>query len=181
MNPLSVRHPAYVKDTYHFISIVHSLRIPTDFCFFSMDVKNLYTNIPIRAGIDCVRNIFRKFPDPKRPDKVLLELLEINLTRNDFVFENKFYLQIKGTAMVKKFAPAYTNIFMAHWEEGAFLECKKKPAYYLRFLDDIWGIWIGSEQEFSEYVATLNSHDPSIRLKYELKKQIARFFGYHCF
>lgn len=175
LNPLSVKHPAYVRDTYHFIEIVKTLRIPSDFYFFSMDVDSLYTNIPIQAGIDCVKNIFEKYPDPKRPDQELLQLLEINLTRNDFMFNDKFYLQIKGTAMGKKFAPAYANIFMANWEEKVFLKCKKKPACYLRYLDDIWGIWTGSQQEFEEFVGILNSHDPSIKLKTEIDSQTIDF------
>lgn len=168
LNPLSSRHPAYVRDTYHFIEIVRGLRIPSEFYFFSMDVDSLYTNIPIAAGITCVKNIFEKYPDPTRPDDELLKLLEINLTRNDFMFNGEYYLQIKGTAMGKKFAPAYANIFMANWEREVFLKCVKKPAHYLRYLDDIWGIWTGSREEFSEFVNILNSHDSSITLKTEI-------------
>lgn len=170
LNPLSVKHPAYVRDTQHFIEMVKSLRIPPDSFFFSMDVNSLYTNIPIQAGIACVKKVFEKFPDSKRPDEELLKLLDINLTRNDFMFDGKFYLQIKGTAMGKKFAPAYANIFMANWEEGAFAKCKKTPEQYLRYLDDIWGIWTGSDSEFQEFVDVLNSHDPSITLKTEMNK-----------
>lgn len=141
------------------------LRIPSDSYFFSMDVDNLYTNIPIAAGIDCVKKIFEKYPDPKRPDQELLELLDINLTRNDFLFNEQFYLQVKGTAMGKKFAPAYANIFMANWEEEVFSKLSKKPVCYLRYLDDIWGIWVGSKQEFEDFIGILNSHNPSIKLK----------------
>lgn len=175
LNPLSNKHPAYVRDTYHFIEIIKNLNIYSDFFFFSMDVDNLYTNIPIQAGIQCVKNIFGKYPDPKRPDAELLELLEINLTRNDFMFNGDFYLQIKGTAMGKKFAPAYANIFMANWEREVLHKCRKKPAYYLRYLDDIWGIWTESETEFEEFVEILNSHDPSIKLKIETNKQSIDF------
>lgn len=175
LNPLSTKHPAYVKDTYHFIDIVHRLRITSDIYFFSMDVESLYTNIPIQAGIECVRNVFEQYPDPRRPDAELLQLLDINLTRNDFIFNGDFYLQVKGTAMGKKFAPAYANIFMANWEREVFLKCKVKPAYYLRYLDDIWGIWTGSKREFEEFVEILNSHDPSIRLKTEICAQSIDF------
>ena len=175
LTPLSIRHPAYVRDTYHFIDVVQSLTIPSEFFMFSMDVDNLYTNIPIAAGISCVKKWFEKYPDPKRPDRELLELLEINLTRNDFVFDGKFYLQIKGTAMGKKFAPAYANIFMANWESEALSKCQKKPAQYLRFLDDIWGVWTGSSEEFQEFVEVLNSHDPSIKLKVETNDQSIDF------
>lgn len=70
--------------------------------------------------------------------------------------------------MGKKFAPAYANIFMANWEEEVFAKSKKKPIHYLRYLDDIWGIWTGLKQEFEEFVGILNSHDPSIKLTHEI-------------
>lgn len=175
LNPLSTKHPAFIRDTYHFIQVVKSLTIPVNSYFFSMDVESLYTNIPIEAGISCVRRMFEKYPDPKRPDEELLQLLAINLRRNDFEFNGQYYLQIKGTAMGKRFAPAYANIFMANWEQEVFLKCKIKPAHYLRYLDDIWGIWTGSELEFYGFMEVLNSHDPSIKLKTELNSHSIDF------
>lgn len=157
LNPISIKHPAYVKDTYKFIKIVEKLEI----LFFSKDVESLYINIPIEAGIKWVKKAFEKFPDPCRPDLELLELLQINLARNYFVFNDKFYLQIKGTAMGKRFAPSYANIFMANWEKEALSKCKIQPICYLRYLDHIWGIWKGSSEEFDVFFATLNSHDTS--------------------
>lgn len=62
-------------------------------------------------------------PDPKRPTKELMELLKINLTRNDFEFNEEYFLQIKGTAMGKKFAPSYTNRYMSIWEKEALAKC----------------------------------------------------------
>lgn len=167
LNPLSTRHPSYIKDSYHFVEIVKNLKLPSRFYFFSMDVASLYTNIDIEAGLSAVKNIFGKYPDLTRPDKELLELLEINLRRNDFVFNDQFYLQVKGTAMGKRFAPAYANIFMANWEHEVFLKCRKKPLYYFRYLDDIWGIWDGSDKEFDDFMLILNSHDSSIQLEAE--------------
>lgn len=175
LNPVSVKHPAYVKDTYHFIEIVKSLQIPENSLFFTMDVDSLYTNIDTQAGLLAVKKFFHKYPNPKRPDEEILQLLEINLTKNDFVFNGKYYLQIKGTAMGKRFAPAYANIFMACWEEEALAKCLKKPLHYLRYLDDIWGIWIDSMEEFEEFMNILNSHDSSIQLKYEIHQQSINF------
>lgn len=115
LNPLSIKHPAYVKDTYHFIELVKNLRIPATAFFFSIDVDSLYTNIDIDSGIDSVKKIFLKYPDPKRPDAELIQLLDINLKRNDFVFDEKYYLQIKGTAMGKRLLQL-TPIFS--WQTG---------------------------------------------------------------
>lgn len=168
LNPLSVRHPSYVKDSYYFIDLVKSLTIPADSFLFSIDIDSLYTNIDIAAGLQAVREIFLKYPDANRPDKEILELLEINLRRNDFEFDGDCYLQIKGTAMGKRFAPAYANIFMAKWEAEALEKCPRKPLHYLRYLDDIWGVWTYSKPDFEEFIRTLNAHDWSIQCKYEL-------------
>ena len=66
--------------------------------------------------------------------------------------------------MGKKFAPLYANIFMAQWEVSALAACSKRPIHYLRYLDDVWGVWPHSRSEFDLFLATLNSHDPSISL-----------------
>lgn len=49
------------------------------------------------------------------------------LERNDFEFNSIFYLLVKGTAMGKKFALAYTNIFLVAWEKGVLQVAPKKP------------------------------------------------------
>lgn len=165
LNPLSITHTSYIKDTYDFVARIKTLHIPQDAILFTMDVDSLYTNIDTREGIQAVKNIFRKHPDKKRPEKELLQLLEINLTRNDFEFNGEFFLQTKGTAMGKKFAPAYANIFMAEWETSALAFCQKKPTHYFRYLDDIWGVWPHSKEDFDSFLITLNNHNTSISLK----------------
>ena len=72
--------------------------------------------------------------------------------------------------MGKKFTPAYAKIFMANWEDEVLVTCRKQPLHYLRYLDDIWGIWTGSKDEFTDFVSTLNAHDPSIQLKHEMSQ-----------
>lgn len=74
-----------------------------------MDIDSLYTNIDISEAIQAGKNIFFKYPDSKRLEKELLQLLHINITRNDF--DNKFFLQIKGTAMGKKLSSVNFNQF----------------------------------------------------------------------
>lgn len=61
------------------------------------------------------------------PDVEVLRLLLTSLKTNDFIFHNEWYLQVGGTAMGKKFAPNYANIFMAQWEKEALGKCPKNP------------------------------------------------------
>ncbi|KAG7489839.1 hypothetical protein JOB18_021555 [Solea senegalensis] len=175
LNPLSTTHPSYIKDTDDFIDKIKNVDIPADSILFTIDIDSLYTNIDIKEGIQSVNNIFSKNYDKKRPDKELLQLLEINLTRNDFEFNNEYFLQIKGTAMGKKFAPAYANIFMADWEAGALRQCDKRPIYYYRYLDDIWGVWTHSEDDFKIFLNTLNNFNPSIKVKSTMDRNSVDF------
>lgn len=168
LHPISIKHPAYIKDTNHFISIIKKLKIPKTSFFFTIDVKNLYTNIEIDKGVEVIKKYLEKYPEENRPDEHIIKLLKINLERNDFVFNRKYYLQIKGTAMGKRFAPSYANIFMANWEEKALGECPIQPRCFYRYLDDIFGIWEGSKDTFQEFIKILNDQDPSIQLTTEM-------------
>ena len=162
--PLAVTHAAYVKDTTDFLDKITKLSIPNDALLFSMDVESLYTNIDNTAGLKAVKQAFDRMPDTHRPDKEILELLDISLKHNDFQFQSKWFLQTWGTAMGKKFAPNYANIFMAEWEVKALAKCDKLPLIYLRFLDDIFGVWQHGEVEFQRFLTTLNAHQKCITL-----------------
>lgn len=164
LHPFSTIHPAYIKDTYHFLDILKTHTFPIQSFLFTMDVEALYTNIDIKKGIRAVKEIFKKHPDINRPDKEIIKLLEVNLYRNDFEFDYKYYLQIKGTAMGKRFAPSYANIFMASWEREALAKTTLQPVFYCRYLDDIFAIWTHTKEEFDIFLNELNQHDPDIRL-----------------
>lgn len=175
LNPLSTKHPSYLKDTYDFISKIHQLIIPEPCFLYTMDVNNLYTNIDTAEGLESIKDIFSKHPDPHRPDSAILQLLYISLTRNNFEFNQQFYLQVKGTAMGKKFAPAYANIFMAAWEEQVWTRTGTHPLHYFRYLDDIWGVWTESKTSFDNWVESVNNINPSITLKATIHEQQVDF------
>lgn len=52
------------------------------------------------------------------------------LTQNDFEFNNKFFLQLEGTAMKKGPSPAFVNIFMAEWYQSACSTSLARKALY---------------------------------------------------
>ena len=165
LHPVSIVHPSYVKDTSHFLQLLQTHNLPETSRLFTLDVDSLYTNIDTGAGLRAVKRALQKYPETDRPDKAIMTLLHLNLIKNDFTFNGNYYLQVKGTAMGKLFAPSYANIFMASWEEDALSDLEKSPLIYLRYLDDIFGVWLHSEPDFYAFVAHLNSADPSITLK----------------
>ena len=86
---------------------------------------------------------------PEQPlPEVLAELIEITFKNNVFEF-NDYYLQIQGTAMGTKMAPAYANLFMGKLEEKLKELGKPNILLWKQFIDDIFIIWTGSTLEFS--------------------------------
>lgn len=167
--PLSTRDQSYLKDNYHFLDIIRSLNFPLDTCLFTLDVDSLYANID--TGLKTVRTIFDCYPDRLRLDSDILKLLEICLKGNDFIFDDKHYLQVQGTAMGHRYGPSYANLYMSEWEREALNKCQLKPTFYYRYLDDIIGGWEYGQSSFLQFVATLNKHHPSIKIKHLLDKQ----------
>ncbi|KAL2094171.1 hypothetical protein ACEWY4_011483 [Coilia grayii] len=175
INPLSQRHPSYVKDTYSFVDEVSALTVPRGSFLFTVDVDSLYTNIDTALGLQALKDTFALYPDPLRPDSFILKLLEITLTKNDFEFNGKFYLQTCGCAMGRKYSPSYADIYLARWEEQAFRQCEKTPLIYKRYLDDLFGIWTHSEEDFNHFIQILNSQHPKIKLKQNLQPICVEF------
>jgi len=80
-----------------------------------------------------------------RPDQV------ITLTKNDFEFDGRFYLQILGIAMGHKYAPSTANIYLRNFDHKAVNAFHIKPQLYSRFLDGIFGVWPGTHQELQAF------------------------------
>jgi len=106
LQPLATRHPAYIKDTYHFIEKIRGQVVPYDAFIVTGDVTGLYTNMDLDLTLDIIKESFELNPSHGRPDKQILKLLELTLRTNVFQFADRLFLQIRGTAMGKGYAPS---------------------------------------------------------------------------
>ena len=108
-----------------------------------MDVKSLYTSIPNNEGIALVKKKYDRYLKKNIPTKIITTFLALILTLSNFIFNSKFYLQIKGCAMRTICAPSYANIFMSEFEEKYIYPLiNNKSVIYLRYIDDIFMVWI---------------------------------------
>ena len=102
-------------------------------------------------------------------------MLCLSLERNDFKFNGSYYLQLMGTAMGKKYAPAFANIFMANWERIMLEGTTHKPLCYKRYLDDIFLIWTHGEKQLTTFITYANSIDASVELQAEANLQAVTY------
>ena len=92
LTPLSTKHDSYIKNTYDFVDRIRNQIVDKNCFLITGDVSALYTNMDHDRTINCVKEIFNKYPDGNRPDGLLIDLLNITLRNNDFQFNGKIYL-----------------------------------------------------------------------------------------
>ena len=106
---------SYIKDTTHFLSVLSSIHTLNEGTILvTLDVSSLYTNIPNREGIEACKIMLNTMrPHARAPtNDSIIKLLTLVLSKNNFDFNEKHYLQIGGTAMGTRVAPSYANTFM---------------------------------------------------------------------
>ena len=98
--PIVKEIPSYVKDTTDFLRKINKINfVPDNPYLLSLDVKSLYTNIPNAEGIKFVKMYLENYSKQTTSTKVITTFLALILTLNNFNFNCKNYLQIKGCAM----------------------------------------------------------------------------------
>lgn len=164
--PIAMKHPSYIKDTNDFLAKLKSIVVPKNAALVTIDVKSLYTNIDTKLGLAAIREAFLEYPDPLRADLEILNLLEICLTENTFIFDDKNMIQENGAAMGHGYSVHYSNVFMVKWEVGAMANCTLLPIFFARFIDDMFILWTHGFEEFKRFFNILNNHLGCIKLTY---------------
>lgn len=169
--PLSQNHISYLKDTYDFLDKIVNAQIPIDAFIVSGDVTSLYTNMNLNRTLKVVEETFKIYPNQKRPDSLLLKLLDITLKNNDFQFEGLTFLQVCGLPMGRVFSPSLANLYLHFLDDKALEGLNNiKPLHYFRFLDDIFFIWTGSENELLQFQDYLNTLIPDIKITFKFSQ-----------
>ena len=168
--------PSHIKDTKDFINKIDNFDVPPNSLLVTMDVNLLYTSIPNNERIASVKKKSDHYPNKAIPTKVITTFLALKLTLNNFIFNSKFYLQIKVCAMGTICAPSYVNIFISEFEEKhIYLLIKNKSVIYLRYIDDIFMVWIKSESELRHFMNEINQKHQSIKFDFKFSKESIEF------
>ena len=86
------------------------------------------------------------------------------LTMNNFEFDINHFIQLHGTAMGTRMAPAYANLFMGDIEETILAQFPLKPYLWWRYIDDIFMAWTHGEDKLEDFINHINSLHSTINL-----------------
>ena len=139
--------PWLMQDTTEAIQFLERTELPRHTSgIVTIDVVNLYTNIPTERGIRVFKAMLLKSGLHPFVYNYYTELLTWVLKNNYFKYKDQWYVQIKGTAMGTNVAPLYANLYLAHYEQQ-WMQIKSMPRIMCRYLDDMIAI-IEEDQEF---------------------------------
>ena len=179
---------SYVRDTTDFVNKIKNLDFSstTDNVFLcSMDVNALYPNIDQEEGAAACEHFMNKRKTKSIPSDLIKSLVLTVLRSHTLNFLNRFFHQIKGTAMGTPMAVNFANLFMAKFEQEMLLNYREKhgtgPYIWFRYIDDIFMIWTGSQQGLEHFLQFCNSYSTqqamasNITFKYSFSQTSVNF------
>ena len=96
-----------MKESFHSLELLPKT-IDFESKFVTFNVTSLYTNIPKKLALEAISYWINQFPealaDSRFSKEFIIAGLDIVLTFNNFMFDGKWYLQIKGVTMGTKVA-----------------------------------------------------------------------------
>ncbi|CAJ0930163.1 unnamed protein product [Ranitomeya imitator] len=142
LTPLIQRSKSFLLDTGSFLDLIKVTKnIPVDSYLVTLDVKDLYTSIPHGDGIQSPRKLLDSTDRDIDQTSLCIDLLNVILTSNYFLFQDTFFLQKRGTAMGSHAAPPYANAYMIDFEESKIypsLLFRDNVIIWKRYIDDIF-------------------------------------------
>ncbi|CAJ0940277.1 unnamed protein product [Ranitomeya imitator] len=110
---------SFLLDTGAFLEFLKGLgNILPNVFLVSLDAKDLYTSIPQSEGTLSVQKLLSSSEMDTDQVNLCIDLLTLDLICNNFMFQDEFFLQTRGTAMGSNMAPPYANCYMADFEEN---------------------------------------------------------------
>lgn len=166
--------PAHLPNTDSYLTKLKDAfpnGLPPGSIIFSLDVTNLYGSIPIQEGVEAVIALVeRNLPKINMFGIALSDLrslLSHVLTNNYVRFGSKIFKQTSGIAMGSRVAPPVAITFMHILETGFMSTLNFTPELYIRYIDDILGVWTHGINRLNHFFNCINAYNRSISFTLE--------------
>ena len=132
---------------------------------FSVDIANLYDNIPTCDAIEATLQLLSNYSMTCQDIEALLS----HCLNNNYVrFGDKYFKQTTSVAMGLSIAPPLAIIFMSAIESLILTSSAQyQPVAYMRYIDDVLGVWTHGAEKLDEYFQFLNNFHPALRFSIE--------------
>ena len=135
----------------------------------SLDIKSLYTNIPVDKCIEGLHNHLRKSKSTFRlPISKLIKICTLYTSHCYFQYNNMFYKQKFGLPMGSPLSGVLACIYLEFLESGPFKYIIPNTAHYFRYINNML-LTYPQDLDLHSITDRLNYVEPSIKFTYELE------------
>ena len=167
--------PAHLRNTDEYLKRLNDAfpdhQLPPGAIVFSVDVVNLYGNIPVTEGISAVISLLEQHHHEVDCHGLSTSdvkgLLHHVLTANYVRFGEKYFRQTSGIAMGNRVAPPTAIIFMDALERKMIEQAPRKPTAYMRYIDDTLAVWTHGKEELDLFLQHLNQAHDTVKFTME--------------
>jgi hypothetical protein len=131
----------------------------------TMDVDSLYPSINLNTLYNIVLKDFPPY---------IIAMARFIFDNSLVAYSNEVYHQINGIAMGTNAAVIIANLYMAKLIDPILLS-NHRITSYSRFIDDLFFIYEGDQQELETFVATLQTATPGLTFTFEHSPQSVEF------
>ena len=157
---------SHIKNNIHFTEILNSLNLNYNFKMYSLDVKSLYTNVPVNDLLNYLLIELRNHDFILSPEEII-ELIALCIKENVFEFDDKIYKQISGLSMGNPLSALLANIYMEFFERDILKKINTHlDLIWYRYVDDIFICW-PDHSDINRFVSDLNNLVPTIKFTLE--------------
>jgi hypothetical protein len=114
------------------------LKVARQTTFIIADVSDLYTMIPRRGALEALARFCDKHANEGKIGTLtidhIMRMARLILDTNCFVYNNKYYRQVRGGAMGSAFTQVLANIYMFEWEQDLIQHQLAKNDIYGRYV-----------------------------------------------
>jgi len=154
--------PTYTKDSFQILKELTTLQVPTHAKLFTCDAVSMYTNIDSTHGLYVITSWLEDYSaeiPPNFPTALFLKILRIVMTENIFQLDDTFWQQTFGTSMGTSCACAYATMYWGYIERKHIIpKWQQHLLFFRRFIDDKFGVWLGSSEDFTNFITDINSY-----------------------
>lgn len=149
------------------VEIIKNTDVCPDEKFQSLDVMDMFTNIPTDRAITSVRKRQKKLNLNNEQMAIIIEVIVFVCQKStEISFNGRYFKQIKGLKMGSSLSPILADFVMEDLLDQAFLSIEK-PIMIMKYVDDI--LFIATEEEGKVLLDNLNKADKNIKFQYEIE------------
>ena len=172
-NAIPINNNYNVKNSKQFAEKIKGRKLKNGELMISLDIVNLYSNIPIEDAIKALKTALNKSGKLSKAEiEQIIKCVETILKQDYFEYDSKFYSTNKGVAMGAPLSSTVSQIYLNSLEETHIMNpinpYFKNIIKYYRYVDDTFLIIRGTRRLINMLLNYVNSISSTIKFTCEI-------------